>query len=177
MRTRIKLIQKPLFSIKNTFKTISLLLVFSLIFTSCKNDETEENMNPTNYAEITKDDIAAKEATMSSNMIEATNANGHVLDVGDVLVYKTNNDHFGKLEILAIDDADNYKLTIKAVTYDASGSVFSQTASLDIRGTWLCDLDAMEEDGTSPDFKWRRLTETDTNLEPRGSALFAVYNF
>lgn len=84
----------------------------------------------------------------------------------------------GKLEILGVDETVNYKLTIKAVTYNADGTIFSQTGSLDIRGTWSCDLDAMVEiSNHDSDFWWERVTSTDTSLSPRNTAHFAEYDF
>ncbi len=164
---------------KNIMKTIGYLLLLALAMTSCCKKEQPQKAphNPTNYSEITRDDIVARESTLLSEVIAATYAGGHILDVGDVLIYKTNGNHYGKMEILAIDDADNYKLTIKAVSYKDDGSVFAETSSLDIRGTWSGDLDAMAEHGPSEDFQWNRLTNTDTNLKPKGSAVFAIYHF
>ncbi len=165
---------------KNLFKTVSLFLAaITLTLTSCKKENTDDT-SPANYNEITKADIEAVANTMSSTLIIATNGSGHVLDVGDVLVYKTNDDRYGKMEILAIDDATNYKLTLKAVTYNVADSgTFNETNSLDIRGTWLCDLDALTETDVSgdSDFQWERVTATDTNLRPWNSAIFALYDF
>ena len=160
-------------------KTTGLLLVVGLLLTSCckKEQPKEEPHTPSNYSEITKDDIAARASQMSSDDIAATYAGGHILDVGDVLIYKTNGNHYGKMQILAIDDSSNYKLTIKAVSYKDDGSVFSETTSLDIRGTWTCDLDAMQEAGPDDDFQWNRLTTTATKLSPINTAVFAVYHF
>jgi hypothetical protein len=165
---------------KNLSKVINLILVvLTLSLTACKKETTEET-GPANYNDMTKADIEAVANTMSNSTIEATNANGHVLKVGDVIVYKTKNNRYGKMEILAIDDASNYKLTIKAVTYNTSDDgIFSATASAEVRGTWLCDLDNITETdlNADADFKWDRLTATDTNLRPYNTAVFAIFNF
>ena len=164
---------------KSTYKILNVLLILTLVLASCKKEKSEEEEKnaPANYQEITRDDIVAKASTLSGNSIEATNSNGNVLNVGDVIIYKTNNDRYGKMEILAIDDANNKKLTIKAITYKNDGSVFYETSSLNVRGTYLCDLDAMVETQTDADFQWQRVNSTDTNLKPIAPALFAVYDF
>ncbi|HFS67030.1 MAG TPA: hypothetical protein ENK67_02340 [Flavobacteriia bacterium] len=166
---------------KNLINISSLVLVISFIsLFSCNSNDESGKSNPTNYDEITKSDIEVIADSMSSNDIEATNSNGHVLDVGDVIVYKTRNNHFGKMEILAIDDATNYKLTIKAVTYNLNDSgIFSQSSSLEIRGTWLGDLELMSETSVSSDadFQWSRETATDTSLSSYNGSAFSVYNF
>ena len=158
---------------------VFVLIAFSLVSCKKESDKTEEH-SPANYGELTKSDIANVAQSMSNSSIPATDASGHLLDVGDVLVYKTNEGRYGKMEILAIDDATNYQLTVKAVTYDLNDdNSFSASPSLIIRGTWLCDLDTMVEtsDGNIADFFWERINATDTKLKPENSAIFTLYHF
>ena len=112
---------------------------------------------------------------LSDEEIEASNPSGYTLQICDVIIYKTNSEHYGKLKILDFDDNENKKLTIQAISYNDDGSIFNQTDNLEIRGTWTCDLDAMLESGPEVDFHWQRVNGTDTNLSPRGNARFAVY--
>jgi hypothetical protein len=128
-----------------------------------------------NYEELTSDKIVAKNGLLSKAVIEGTNANGHALSTSNVIIYKTNNNRYGKLQILGIDDASNFKLTIKAVTYNDDGTIYSQTENLAIRGTWQCDLDAMAESEVDIDFKWNRTTSTNTYLQPITPAVFVKY--
>ena len=168
---------------KNTLKIVSLFMLASIliILNACEKDEKQPEIEkqPENYNEISLANIIEKETTLSDIPIPATDINGHILDNSDVIIYKTSNNNYGKLEILSIDDANNKALTIKAVTYQANGTIYCQTSSLVIRGTWSCDLDAMEESITTPftDFKWERVNSTDTYLTIKNSALFAKYDF
>jgi len=167
---------------KNLMKLTGLvfvLIAFSLVSCKKESDKTEEH-SPANYGELTKADIAKVSQSMSDSSIPATDASGHLLDVGDVLVYKTNEGRYGKMEILAIDDATNYQLTVKAVTYDLNDdNTYSSSPNLVIRGTWICDLDTMVEtsDGNIADFHWERINATDTKLRPLNTAIFALYHF
>ena len=167
---------------KNLMKLTGLVFVLIAIsLVSCKkeSDKTEEH-SPANYGELTKSDITKVSQSMSDSSIPATDASGHLLDVGDVIVYKTNEGRYGKMEILAIDDATNYQLTIKAVTYNLNDdNTYSASPNLVIRGTWICDLDTMVEtsDGSIADFQWERVNPTDSNLNPENTAIFALYHF
>ncbi len=135
---------------------------------------------PKDFDAITCEDINSNTDNLSEDQIIGTNANGHVLQVGDVIIYKTNQNRCGKLEILNINDANNKKLAIKAVTYNQNGTVYSQTNFLEVRGTWQCDLDAMIEEGYiagQQDFWWQRLNPTDSSITPRNGAKFYKFQF
>lgn len=159
-----------------TMKTgLSLLtLVFSLtLITSCEKPEDD----PSLFDLVAPEDIAMLEEDMEAGPMTISNANGVQWEPGDVFIYKTNQGRFGKFEVISVNQAENYKLTIKAVTYDTGGVIHSQTSSLSIRGTWLCDLDTMTEvgiDGTE-DFKVSRDTEVNTSLLPTLTAVFSAY--
>ncbi|HLV70203.1 MAG TPA: hypothetical protein VKY34_05810, partial [Xanthomarina sp.] len=152
-----------------------LFLVFSLIIFSsgCSSDDDSSgdleclNCGPTNYDDITRVHIADNESNMSTDSIMATNQNGSLLNSGDVIIYKTNEGRFGKLEVLNIDETNNYKLAIKAVTFKLDGTVYSQTSFLEIEGTYDCDLDLMDSNPIyqNEDFLWERVTQFDTYLE------------
>ena len=109
----------------------------------------------------------------------ASDADGNIFRNGDIIIYRTNENRCGKLQIVNIDDAANKMLTIKAVTFNADGSIFAQTNSLQIRGTWSCDLDEMVEPETGitsgRDFFWRRRNATTTHFTPVNGATFYAY--
>ncbi len=136
-----------------------------------------EETRPGSYQEITFDDIMNEASIMSNAIIPATSVSGNTLDVFDVLVYKTNSDHYGKLTILGIDDSDNKALTIAATRYTATGAVLSETTNLTIGGTFRCDLEQMKEGGDESEFWWNRLSESDTEFTPWENAVFARYEF
>ena len=152
----------------------SLLISFLLIgLLSCTKDEMPKN-SP--FEDITRDDIVSKTSRLSNKTIEATNSNGHILNIGDVLIFKTNDNHYGKLIIIDFDYDNNMKLTIESISYNDDGSIFKHSKHLEIRGTYLCDLDLMMETGLeNSEFHWERINKTDTNLSPKHDAVFAIY--
>lgn len=161
-------------------KTIKLIFILfmGLTISNCSKDDSDPS--PQNYDDLTRQDILDKESQMITGNITTTNDSGLVWQVGDVIVYKTSADRYGKFEILSIDQADNYKLTIKLTTFDSSGSVFISTNSLAIRGTYLCDLDTaieMSNYGSDDDFHWNRQSNTLTYLTTRNYAKFLKYTF
>lgn len=160
-----------------TFKFIFILLS-GLILSNCNKDDNDPS--PQNYDDLTRQDILNKESQMIAGNITTTNADGLIWLAGDVIVYKTSEGRYGKFEILSIDQADNYKLTIKLTTFADNGSVFISTNNLVIRGTYLCDLDTAIEmgiNGTDEDFHWNRQTSTLTYLSPYNGAKFLKYTF
>lgn len=166
-----------------SIKTLRLLLFTTLItmsINSCKkDDEPIVEKKPTTYAEIQLTHIKALDAKMVTSNLVATDANGLVFKTGDVFVYKTNAGHYGKFQIVNIDPGANYKLTLKITNYADDGSVLLATNSVDIRGTWFCDLDIVAETGETADddFHWNRLTKTDTRFDPKHGAKFVKFNF
>jgi hypothetical protein len=83
------------------------------------------------------------------------------------------------MEIISIDQAANYKITLKATTYENTGTVCSACTSAQVRGTWIFDLDQMEElDDVSEneDFWNERINATDTHFTPQNQASFLRYS-
>ena len=155
--------------------TILLLLV--VLINGCQKDDTQDEPKVVSYADLSLANIKAKEAQMSVAPLVISNSGGIYFKAGDILFYKTSLGNFGKMEVISVDQADNYKLTFKAVTYKTDGTILSSCTTLSIRGTWLCDLDTMtevDEDGTQ-DFWVERVTPTDTNLEPKINSIFVRF--
>lgn len=150
-----------------------------LMITSCGKDEEsemKENDPVVNiYEELTYETIVNSSELLNSEDIEASNVNGYLLNICDVIIYKTKNQRYGKFKILNFEDEENKRLTIKAITYDNDGSIYNQIDSLKIRGTYTCDLDSMIEGGSQRDFHWKRINTTDTKLRPWGDSLFGIY--
>ncbi|MFV0376806.1 MAG: hypothetical protein ACK5JD_05820 [Mangrovibacterium sp.] len=166
--------------LQTLFCTLAILSGAFLI--SCdKNDdnEPETEKTPTNFAEISLAHIKAVETAMHSNPITVSDGNNIYWEAGDIFVYRTGEGRYGKFEVQKIDPAANYKLTIQITNYAADGSVFLATNSVEIRGTYLCDLDIVTEtSGTATDdFHWNRLTSTNTMFDPKNGAKFVKYQF
>ena len=163
-----------------TLKLILILLMGITLANCSKDNEEPKQITPQNYNDLNRSHIVAKEASMVQTNITTTNDADLVWHVGDVIVYKTSEGKYGKFEILAIAQAENYKLTIKCTTYANDGSVFVSTNSLIVRGTYICDLDAASElsnQSVNEDFFWNRQTNTITYLTPCNNAKFVKYQF
>jgi hypothetical protein len=159
-------------------------LILSLFFVtalfSCKKEtKTPVNTAPTNYAEIDIEDIKLVESSMSIASIQATSAEGLEWNIDDVFVYKTNENRFGKLQVIDIFEAEDNKFQFRATVFNADGSVFDTTDSLQIRLSYFCDLDSLIETGnkTTKDFLWSGATEDDTYFNPQNNAKFRGYYF
>jgi len=164
---------KPL----NKIFTAILLLLVVFMSNACQKDENQGEPKAVSFADLTVADIKAKKAQMSAAPLVISNSGGIYFKAGDILVYKTNLGNYGKMEIVSVQQDENYKLTFKAITFKPDGTLQSQSSGLSIRGTWLCDLDTMtevEETGVQ-DFWNERINETDTQFTPKENAAFIRY--
>lgn len=132
---------------------------------------------PVDFDDFTLDVITALEDDLSNANIPASSAAG-VLVSGKIILYKTSEGRFGKMEVVNVDIPSNYKVTLNAVTYNLTGGgIYKSNATLEVRGTFLCDLDELAEETAQSeivDFQWDRDTSTDTYLEPFNSAKFSL---
>jgi hypothetical protein len=92
---------------------------------------------------------------IADTIIDGSNNVNNAIPTGAVVLYKTKTGRFGKLKVLSY----GYNLWLRIVTYNSDGSVFAQADSVQIRGTWLCDLDSAKE-SLSPqaDFQWDQVS-------------------
>jgi hypothetical protein len=94
---------------------------------------------------------------------------GNIAKPGDVILYKTSEGSFGKLELIKVDRNSNDKTTFRYVTYNDDGSIKSQSDNFSVRGTYTFDLDKGTEEGTAGedvDFKIQREDDNNTRLIP-----------
>jgi len=124
------------------------------------------------YSDLRRDDIAAMESEMSTTIIDASNGNEFM--PGTYFVYKTDEGRFGKFMVENYEPDESYRLTIKWVTYNADGSVYSQGRGLIIRGTWTCDLDEGLETATGKDWNWVLTSSSVRRLFPQNGAKFKL---
>jgi len=113
-------------------------------------------------------------APLSSESIDGSDNEKNQIPEGTIVLYKTDENRYGKLKILDYD----YNLEIKYVTYNADGSVFSSSNSLVIKGTWIYDLDKGIEakySSSAGDFWWRQVNTVTRYLVPRNGAQFGLY--
>lgn len=159
---------------------LMLSLFFVTALFSCKKEtEAPVNTAPTNYAEIDIEDIKLVEASMSTESSNAINAEGMEWNIDDVFVFKTNENRYGKLQVIDILEAENNKFQFRATVFNANGSIYKSSNFLEIRGTYNCDLDELTESTTllQRDFNWEIEINSDVNLVPTNSAKFIGYYF
>jgi OOP family OmpA-OmpF porin len=138
-------------------------------FTGKSNTTSTSSYNSGSSAfnQIDKNTIAAKLESLPDERIQISIPSGVLLDTGTIIFYKTSEGYLGKMEFLNIDKNDNYKLTVKYVTYNADGSIQRKSNNLEIEGTYNCDLDTGSTDNVSSDdadFSLGRTNETNTVL-------------
>jgi len=109
--------------------------------------------------------------------IPISNPNGIVNGAGTVILFATSDGNLGKMEILDVDKTDNYKLTVKYLTYNYNGSVHSESDNLEIEGTYTCDLDKGAVGGdvqSEQDFHFGKQDSKTSTLYPGEIAILRV---
>ncbi|MEO8237913.1 MAG: hypothetical protein ABI793_17590 [Flavobacterium sp.] len=74
---------------------------------------------------------------MSTAAIVATTAAGVQWEPGTVFVYKTSENHYGKLQLVSINMSTNYAVTFKAANFNSDGSINNSTSNFLVDGTDL----------------------------------------
>ncbi len=122
------------------------------------------NSSNSAFDKLNRKSIGDKLETLPNERIQVSIPSGILLDVGTIIGYATKDGRVGKMEFLNIDKNDNYRLTVKYVTYNFNGSVYSQSNHLEIEGTQTCDLDDGTTEVTSgdEDFLLGRTDKTNT---------------
>lgn len=137
--------------------------------TTTERNQSISRSRPTSFSDITVEDIMS--ASLSSRNINGSDNSSNRIPRGTILVYRTSEGRYGKLQIRKYD----YNLTIRWTTYDRNGRVHSTGSNLVIRGTWSCDLDEGIESNTSADFWWQQETSRERYLTPKNGAKFVVW--
>jgi hypothetical protein len=168
---------RALLKLKNSFALFALLTAILCVACSKEDPETEPALM--NYEEIKLSDIKAKESVLSPSGMVISDAAGIYFKPGDILFYKTSMGRLGKMQIISVDQAANYKITLKATTYESTGAVCSECTSAQVRGTWIFDLDQMvelDDISENEDFWNERINVTDTHFTPQNGASFLRYS-
>jgi hypothetical protein len=113
---------------------------------------------------------------VSEALIDGSNNAGNQIPPGTIILYKTNEERFGKLQILDY----GYNLGFRWNTFAGDGSVYSAGDYLEIRGTFSADLDAgiqsaHDDPANVPDFWWNQLTDEIRYFQPVNGGLFHKY--
>jgi outer membrane protein OmpA-like peptidoglycan-associated protein len=130
------------------------------------------------FDQLNRNKIASKLESLPNERIQISIPSGVLLDSGTIILYKTSEGNLGKMEFLNIDKYDNYKLTVKYVTYNADGSIRSKSNHLEIKGTYNCDLDKGNTEDVSSsdeDFELGRTDKTNTVLWQGDNSELRVY--
>ena len=146
--------------------------------TSTTTPATSTTSGNSVFEKLDKKTIAAKiESLPDSFNIPISNNSGIVNGVGTIILYATSDGNLGKMEILDVDKYDSYKLTVKYVTYNYNGSVFSESNNLKIEGTYTCDLDkGTTEDviASEKDFWYKRADKNSATINPTETSILKV---
>lgn len=115
-------------------------------FVKFTGSSTSSNSGSSNgssvFDQLDKKTIAAKLESLPDSFKIPLSANSKIVNgKGTVIIYATSGGKFGKMEILDVDENNNYELTIKYVTFNYNGSVYSESSKMQIEGTYGCDLD------------------------------------
>jgi hypothetical protein len=124
------------------------------------------------YSDLRRNDISAMEDEMSTASIDASDGNEFM--PGTYFIYKTDEGRFGKFMVENYEPVENHRLTIRLVTYDTDGSIYSFGTRLIIRGTWSCDLDEGLETTIGQDWNWMLLSSTGRRLRTYNGAKFKL---
>jgi outer membrane protein OmpA-like peptidoglycan-associated protein len=147
--------------------------------TSTTSNTSNSNSNSSSkFDELDKKSIAIKLETLPDSFkIPVSNNSGIVNGVGTVLVYATSDGNLGKMEILDVDKDNNYKLTVKYVTYNYNGSIHSQSNNLQIKGTYTCDLDKGTTENvieSEKDFWYQKSNKNTTAINSTDTTILKV---
>ena len=158
---------------------VFIALVLVTIIASCSKDDSSPTPTPANYDQIKLSDIQNRSSLMTATNIKASDVAGILWAKGTVVIFKTSEGTFGKLEVVNIEKVNNYALIVNITIYNANGSTKNIIKGLLIRGTWGCNLDLPSEEavGLKSDFFWDRPTDFDTFLVPKNGAVFLQYTF
>lgn len=161
----------------NAFIAAVMSLPFLLVMFSCKKQVESPVKEPLTFGSIEVAHIKRHEGRMATTAIMSTNEEGIIWNTGDVFLYRTKSGAYGKFQVVEINHLQHFKLTLKAVTYAADGTVARKSDELVVKGTWSCDLDNLEEvtDDRQADFFWSRHDEAVTYFEPSNNARFVKF--
>ncbi len=141
--------------------------------------KTDVTKGDTPFDEITPKQIEklinqAKAQKAQKTKIDGSDNKDNQLPEGTILCFVTSDQRYGKLKVVKY----GYNLTIKWVTYDKDGAVFSKGDRLTIRGTWSCDLDYGVEGNkgkSRTDFWWEQVNRTVRHFVFTNGAVFTLY--
>jgi outer membrane protein OmpA-like peptidoglycan-associated protein len=146
-------------------------------FSGNSNNSSSNNSN-SNFDELDKKTIAAKLESLPDNFkIPISDNSGIVNGQGTVILYATTGGKFGKMEILDIDKNNNYELTLKYVTYNYDGSVYSKHNKIQVEGTYGCDLDegySGDVDSSDAEFFLSRQGSATTTINSGEEAILKI---
>lgn len=150
------------------------LSLIALITVSCGpglDTETHPDFEKTQFEKITREEIATLNAQgmLNSGII----ANQTDIPVGQIIVYKTRNGIFGKMQVTGYSGNAGFEtLLAVSVNFKADGSEYSPVA-FEVPSTWVRDLESGQTIGGSGDFHWSN--QPPLRLQSLASALFRLY--
>ena len=127
------------------------------------------------YWGITRQMVQNQSGNLSNANIAAVDEGENNLEDGQVLLYRTNQNRYGKLQVEEYGPA----LRIRWWTYNNQGNIHSMGDSLVIASNASCDLEmGQQTPNNSPhrDFYWEQVSPGEMYLVPRNASQFGVYS-
>lgn len=163
-------------------KTLNyLILTFAAAFlilaglSSCKKQTADNKPTPdVSFEKLTFEQIKGNESEMKTDPIQLKKDGDFLLKTGQIIIFKTNQDRYGKLLLTKI--VPDEKLTFKGVCYNADGSVHNNTESFELESSYLVDLDIFKSiNGTGEEDLWYNNADVNQFLRPQNKARVALF--
>ncbi len=138
---------------------LAAIVVFAVFLMACGQS----------FSEIKLSHIMASH--LSAAPIDGSDNQLNRIPTGTIVVYQTDEGRYGVMEVASYD----VNLTLNWRAYNADGSVYRSGSGLVVHASYSCDMDRGVEGAASADFQWHLVTNVERYIEPRGGALFAVF--
>ena len=145
---------------------------------STSNSIQTTSGNTSEFDKLDRKIISTKLESLPNERIQLSNYSGIVNGKGTVIIYATSDGYLGKMEILDIDKSDNYKLTVKYVTFKYDGTIHSQSNHLEIESTYTCDLDKGKSENVEQyeeDFFFKKEDAQTTSIWQSETSILRIY--
>lgn len=90
-----------------------------------------------------------------------------------ILLVKTSSGNYAKILVQSGPNLNVFQLTV----YNAAGCIIKTAGSFNVNASFFCDIDTGTQVGNvaSADFWWHALSSSDSQLEPKNGATFALF--
>jgi len=162
------------------FKILFILAVCSFIFSCSKDNKLTEAALET-YSNLTAQEIMNLENEMNDDLIQSTHGSKNEIPKYAILVFKTGDGNYGKMQFLNNDEKEN-KLEFKYHLFDADLETVIETGLSMVQRTYTFDFETNMQATDTEDFwwEWNEFNNggqdgTDIFLVPWNDCIFHIY--